>query len=80
MLKQLHLPTEERLGAMKAFFDKDVPLKTKADFIKDNHITFVYLRNEELDENLRSVLSKLGLKKIFGNNEVTIFQVENIMI
>jgi len=76
MLKQLHLPTEERLNAMKAFFDKDVPLETKADFIKDNHITFIYLRNEELDENLSLTLSKLKLKKIFSNSEVTIFRVE----
>lgn len=80
MLKQLHLPTEERLNAIKAFFDKDIPLETKADFIKDNHITFIYLRNEELDENLSLTLSKLKLKKIFSNSEVTIFRVENIMI
>ena len=77
MMRQLHLPTEDRLKEVEAFFDEALPSETKKKFIKDNQITFLYLHNEELGENLSSILIDLGFKEIFSNREVTIFRVEN---
>lgn len=77
MMRQLHLPTEDRLKEVEAFFNEGLPLETKKEFIKDNQITFLYLRNEELDEGFSSILIDLGFKEVFSNHEVTIFRVEN---
>ena len=68
--------TDERLKAMNDFFDPETSLEEKANFLKNEKITLVYLRQEEMDNIQRETFSKLGLKEIFKNGEAEIFRFD----
>lgn len=56
-------------------FIKEIPQDEKAEFLKKEKITFIYFHQEEIKEVQKETFSKLGLKEIFTNPEISIFQV-----
>ncbi|MDP3888465.1 MAG: hypothetical protein Q8Q24_00320, partial [bacterium] len=65
--------TEERLKAMKDFFEPTRPMDKKEEFLNAAKISFVYLRTEEDTQIPKEIFSKLNLKQIFKNSEAVIY-------
>lgn len=74
-MRNLDLPVEERLKMMNDFFDPKISLEQKANFLKNEKITLVYLRQEEMDNIQKEIFSNLGLKEIFKNEEAIIYRI-----
>lgn len=55
---------------------EDISLKQKGEFLEEEKIDFVYLRQEETDEVQKEIFTQLGLKEIFENNEIIIYEVD----
>ena len=65
-------PWQERKNAVSAWYKETDVGRAKA-FLKDNSIKYIYLLN---DQNTVLTTRELGLKQIYNNPSVTIYQVE----
>lgn len=72
-LRILNIDPEERLQKITSFFDPKTPFSQKQSFLNSEKINFFYLRKEECDTIDLEVFPKLGLEKIYENQEVIIY-------
>lgn len=70
-------PVYDQNGNLLHYLPADnIPLEQKTEFLKKEKINFVYLRQEETDEVQKEIFTELGLREIFGNEEVVIYEVD----
>jgi hypothetical protein len=55
-------------------FTEEIPQDEKAEFLRKEKITFIYVHQEEIKELQKETFQKLGLKELFKNQEVTIYK------
>lgn len=73
-LRILGIDPEERMAKINAFFEPQTPLSQKQKFLDSEKIKFIYLRKEKGEPSDLEFFSKLGLKKIYENQEVVIYE------
>lgn len=80
-VKILGIDSDERIEKMVRFFEADpmlekISLNEKREFLEKEGIDFIYLRKDELDPEQIETYPELGLKEIFNNEEVVIYQAD----